>query len=170
MIKLKWDDQKASALIDSVHAEVAAFLGPDGTTASALLPILQALQANFGYIDTNILPQIAERLNISKAEVHGALSFYHDFRSQPGARHKLKICRAEACQSMGCEDLVDYLAQHHGLIADESSALGHLQIENVYCLGNCGLAPAALFDDRPMGRVDRQKIDALVQQTREILS
>jgi len=164
MSRLVWDEQKAQSLISSVHAEVSAFLGPDAASASALLPIFHALQAHFGFIDRSGLQAIALRLNMSKAEVHGALSFYHDFRTEPAARHRLHICRAEACQSMGCEQLIDHLAHHHGLIADEPAPHGPLQIESVYCLGNCGLAPAALLDERPIGRVDLHKVDALVRR------
>ena len=170
MGSLEWDDQKAVALIDTVHAEAGAFLGPYGETASALLPILHALQAHFGYIHASVLPHIAERLNISKAEVHGALSFYHDFHTAPVAKHRLKICRAEACQSMGCEDLVGYLEQKHGLIIGEPSLQGRLAIENVYCLGNCGLAPAALLDERPIGRLDRSKLDAVIKRVQGALT
>src|SRR5579872_1275392 len=81
----------------------------------ALLPILHALQEEFGYIDPEAIPLLADTLNISKAEVHGVISFYHDFRKAPAGRHVLRICRAEACQSMGCESLVSHVEKHLGV-------------------------------------------------------
>ena len=122
----------------------------------ALLPILQALQEEFGYIDDAAIPLVARELNLSKAEVHGVISFYHDFRREPAGRHVLKICRAEACQSMGCEEL----AQHAGA-SDEA-----ITIEPVYCLGNCALSPAVMLDGVPYGRMSKSKLDTLIGSAR----
>jgi formate dehydrogenase subunit gamma len=128
----------------------------------ALLPILHALQETFGCIDQQVVPLVAEALNVSRAEVHGAISFYHDFRSAPAGRHVLKICRAESCQSMGVERLVERLRMAHRLEPGQTSDDGSLTIENVYCLGHCALSPAALLDGEPIGRLDEARLDALV--------
>src|SRR3954451_24671295 len=101
----------------------------------ALLPVLHALMDDFGYIDEDAIPLIASELNLSKAEVHGVISFYHDFRRTPPARHTLQICRAEACQSMGAEKLIQHLETK--LVPDRQ-----LTITPVFCLGNCALSPA----------------------------
>lgn len=128
----------------------------------ALLPILHALQAEFGYVDEAILPIAAKALNLSKAEVHGTLTFYHDFRTTPPGQHTLAICRAEACQSVGCERLVSHLEHTHGLKVGQTRADGQLTVAEVFCLGNCALGPAILADGAPIGRVDEDMLDALV--------
>ncbi len=130
----------------------------------AALPILHALQREFGYVDQRVTPMIAEALNISRAEVHGAISFYHDFKTAPLGRHVLKICRAEACQSMGVEKLIERLDRMHRLKPGGTSPDGELTIESVYCLGNCALSPAALLDGEPVGRLDNAGIDGIVLQ------
>jgi formate dehydrogenase subunit gamma len=132
----------------------------------AAVPILRALQERFGYIDNAAIPLIAEELNISKAEVHGVVSFYHDFRHAPVDGDVLKLCRAEACQSMGCEDLVAHLAAEHGIEVDKSSPGAPLHVETVYCLGNCALSPAALLNGDPVGRLNRTRIDSIVRDAR----
>lgn len=129
----------------------------------AVLPILHALQECFGYIDEAAIPLIAEALNVSKAEVRGVVTFYHDFRHTPVDGDVLKLCRAEACQSMGCEDLVAHLAAAHGVEPDKSRPGAPLHVETVYCLGNCALSPAALLNGDPIGRLDRATIDAIVR-------
>lgn len=146
-----WDDRAASAIIDEMK-----------TMDGALLPILHALQGEFGYVDQRVVPDLARALNLSRAEVTGTISFYHDFRANPAGRHVIKICRAEACQSVGCEDLVAHLKRRHGLDVDALSADGLLTIETVYCLGNCALGPAILADGEPVGRVDADTLDSLV--------
>ena len=130
-------------------------------TPGATLPILHELQEHFGYIDDAAIPLIADALNISRAETLGVVSFYHDFRRSPVDGRELKLCRAESCQSLGCEDLVSHLELRHGIKADENNHSG-LHVETVYCLGNCALSPAALLDGAPIGRLDRDRIDAIV--------
>ena len=115
-----------------------------------LIPILHALNDRFGYIDETAIPVVANVLNLSRAEVYGVVSFYHDFRHEPAKRHVLKICRAEACQSMGAEKL----------FAEVAAALGEsaqVTLEPVYCLGNCALSPAAMIDGRLYGRMNADK-------------
>src|SRR5271166_4750232 len=128
----------------------------------ATLPILHALQEEFGYIDDAVIPLIADALNISRAETLGVVSFYHDFRRSPLDGRVLKLCRAESCQAMGCEDLVSHLSVRHGVEVDGADNGSELHVESVYCLGNCALSPAALLDGEPIGRLDRDRIDAIV--------
>ena len=130
----------------------------------ATLPILHALQEEFGYVDQRAVPLIAEALNLSRAEIHGCVSFYHDFRAAPAGRHVLKICRAEACQAMGVEKLVERIELTHRLAVGATSPDGGLTIESVYCLGNCALSPAALLDGEPVGRLDAAAIDEIITQ------
>src|ERR1700688_3119648 len=131
-------------------------------TPGAALPILHDLQEQFGYIDDAVIPLIADALNISRAETLGVVSFYHDFRRAPVDGRVLKLCRAESCQSMGCEDLVSHLELRHGIKADAEDNHSGLHVGTVYCLGNCALSPAALLDGAPIGRLDRDRIDAIV--------
>jgi formate dehydrogenase subunit gamma len=131
-------------------------------TPGATLPILHDLQERFGYIDDAAIPLIADALNISRAETLGVISFYHDFHRAPFDGRVLKLCRAESCQSMGCEDLVSHLELRHGLKVDDEDSHSGLHVETVYCLGNCALSPAALIDGEPIGRLDRDRIDAIV--------
>jgi formate dehydrogenase subunit gamma len=130
--------------------------------AGATLPILHDLQEQFGYIDDRAIPLIADALNISRAEALGVISFYHDFRRAPVDGRVLQLCRAESCQAMGCEDLVSHLAIRHGVRVDDADDRAELHVESVYCLGNCALSPAALLDGAPIGRLDRDRIDAIV--------
>ena len=132
----------------------------------ALLPILHALQDEFGYIHEEAIPLVAEALNLSKAEVHGVVSFYHDFRHSPPGRHVLRICRAEACQSMGCESLVSHVEKRLGVKLGETTADSSFTVEAVYCLGNCALSPSAMLDGRPYGRVSPQVADFLIDSAR----
>ena len=147
-----YDGEDAKGLI----AEMARAPG-------ALLPILHALNHRYGSVPKSAYPLIAQALNISKADVVGVITFYHDFRETPFAGKILKLCRAEACQAAGCEDLVEHLAQRHRLKPDVDD--GALRVETVYCLGNCALSPAALLDDEPIGRLDVGTLDALIAET-----
>jgi formate dehydrogenase subunit gamma len=135
-------------------------------TPGATLPILHDLQEQFGYIDDRVIPLIAEALNISRAETLGVISFYHDFRRFPVDGTVLKLCRAESCQAMGCEDLVSHLEREHGIKVDDAEDGADLHVESVYCLGNCALSPSALIDGEPIGRLDRDRIDAIVAGAR----
>jgi formate dehydrogenase subunit gamma len=132
----------------------------------ALLPILHALQEEFGYVDKGAVPLVAEALNLSQAEVYGVISFYHDFREAPPGRHVLRICRAEACQSMGCEALVRHVENRLGVRVGETTDDGSFTAEAVYCLGNCALSPSAMLDGRLYGRVSPQVADFLIDSVR----
>ena len=127
-----------------------------------LLPILHAINAHFGYVDERALPVIADVLNLTRAEVQGVVSFYHDFRRSPAGRHVVKVCRAEACQSMGAERLITELETAFGIKLGETSKDGRVTLEPVYCLGNCALSPAALIDGKLYGRLDAARAQAQV--------
>lgn len=132
----------------------------------ALLPILHALQEEFGYIDDAMIPPIAEALNISHAEVHGVISFYHDFRRAPAGRHTLQICRAESCQAMGCNALIAHVEKSLGVKLGGTSEDGNFTLRPVYCLGNCALSPAVMLDGQPYGRVSAAVADSLIENAR----
>ena len=136
-------------------------------TPGAALPILHDLQHHFGYIDDAVIPLVAGALNISRAETLGVVSFYPDFRRAPVKGRVLKLCRAESCQAMGCEDLVAHLAESHGIAPDETSPNAGLHVETVYCLGNCALSPAALLDGEPIGRLDCARLDSIVKSAKD---
>ena len=145
-----WDDEAARAIVGGL-----AHL--DGAT----LPILHALQEAFGYVDVKAVPLVAEALNLSRAEVHGTISFYHDFRTAPPPARVVKLCRAEACQALGCEARVAELAQAHGIVVDGHRPHESVAVETVYCLGNCALGPAALVEGELVGRLDSGRLAAL---------
>ena len=119
-----------------------------------LLPILHAIQEAFGHVPDSAVPQIAAALTLSKAEVHGVISFYHDFRSAPAGRHVLKLCRAEACQTMGADAVADRIKKALGIDWHETTADGRVTLEPVFCLGLCACGPAAMVDGRLVGRCD----------------
>jgi len=131
-----------------------------------LLPILHEVQAMFGHIPAEALPMIAEALNISNAEIHGVVTFYHDFRQEPAGRHVLKLCRAEACQSMGSNRVAARLQALLGAEIGETSPDGAVTIEAAYCLGLCSCAPAAMLDGVPLGRLDDEKIIGIFEKVR----
>ncbi len=131
----------------------------------ALLPILHAVQAEWGYVPQEALPIIARDLNISRAEVHGVVTFYHDFREEPAGRHVVKLCRAEACQAMGADRVASHAQRSLGVAWHGTSADG-VTLEPVFCLGLCACAPAALVDGRVVGRVDEARFDALMAEVR----
>jgi len=127
-----------------------------------LLPILHALQEEFGYIDEAAEPLIADALNITRAEVHGVVTFYHDFRGQPAGRHVLKLCRAEACQAAGGDPLAAHAEARLGMAMGTTTADGSVTLEPVYCLGLCSVAPSAMLDGRVVARLDQGRLDALL--------
>ena len=126
-----------------------------------LLPILHAVQAAWGYVPQDALPIIAKDQNITRAEVHGVVTFYHDFREAPAGRHVVKLCRAEACQAMGADRVAAHAKTALGVDWHGTSAAG-VTLEPVFCLGLCACAPAALVDGRVLGRVDEARFDALM--------
>ena len=132
-----------------------------------LIPILRAIQEEVGYIPPEAVPRIAEALNLSRAEVHGVITFYHDFRTEPAGRHVVHVCRAESCQSVGAEALLAHACEHLGVEVHGTSADGAITLEPVYCLGNCALSPAVLVDHRSLyGRVTADRLDAVLDTLR----
>lgn len=129
-----------------------------------LLPILHAVQAEWGHVPADAHDAIAAALNISKAEVHGVVTFYHDFKEVPGGRHHLRLCRAEACQAMGADTLADQARRRLGLDWHQTSGDGRVTLEPVFCLGLCAVAPAAQIDGRGVARVDAARLDALIDE------
>jgi formate dehydrogenase subunit gamma len=150
-----WDADRARARIGELEH-----------LPGALLPILHALQEEFGYIDPAATPMVASALNISHAEVHGVISFYHDFRHAAPGKHLLKICRAESCQSMGCDALIQHVEKRLGVRLGETTPDRSLTVEQVFCLGNCALSPAVMLDGEPYGRVSPSVADFLIDSSR----
>jgi formate dehydrogenase subunit gamma len=129
-----------------------------------LLPILHDVQAAFGCVPPEAIRLIAGALNLTRAEVLGVMSFYHDFRSQPAGRHVLKLCRAEACQSMNGEAVAAQVLKRFGVGWGETTPDGAVTVEATYCLGLCACAPSALLDDEPRARLDRTAIDEIARE------
>ncbi len=129
-----------------------------------LLPLLHALQHAFGFVPAQAMGPITAALNITRAELHGVISFYHDFRDKPAGRHVLKVCRAEACQAVGGTALAEATLAKLGLDWHGTTANGAVTIEPVYCLGLCACAPAVMVDDRVVGRVDTARMDAILAE------
>ena len=132
-----------------------------------LIEILHSVQAALGYVPPDAVPIIAESLNLSRAEVHGVVTFYHDFRREPAGRHVLRLCRAEACQSAGGDPLAARAEARLGVRFGSTAADGSVTLEPVYCLGLCAVAPSAMLDGRLVGRLDEASLDALLAQARE---
>jgi NADH:ubiquinone oxidoreductase 24 kD subunit len=139
---------------------VSAHLALEGP----LMPILHAVRDAFGFVPEAAVPVIAEELNLSRAEVHGVVTFYHDFNREPHGRHVVKLCRAEACQSMGVDDLVAHAERALGVEMGETSADGRVTLEPIFCLGLCACAPAAMVDGRIIGRLDKAAVDEIVAE------
>jgi formate dehydrogenase subunit gamma len=138
-----------------------------GDMPGALLPVLHGIQDALGHVPPAAIPLVAEHLNLSRADVHGVVTFYHHFRTTRPGRHTLQICRAEACQSMGCGTLEDHARQRLGIDYHETTADGAISLEPVYCLGNCACSPAVMIDGQLYGRVSPERLDALVAKARE---
>jgi formate dehydrogenase subunit gamma len=146
-----WDAERGAEII-AEHSQL------EGAT----LVILHALQDAFGYVPQPAIPMIASALNLSRAEVHGVFTFYHDFRRKPPGRHVLKLCRAEACQAAGGDALVAHAEARLGIALGNTTPDERVTLESIYCLGLCATAPSAMLDGRVVGRLDEACIDALL--------
>ncbi len=146
-----WSPARAGEVI----AEHAGVRGP-------LLPVLHALQEEFGYLHPEAVPLVAKALNLSRADVHGVITFYSDFRTEPAGRRTVAVCRGEACQSRGGRELADHAQQRLGVGFGATTPDGEVTLEQVFCLGLCSVAPAALVDGRVHGRLDADALDGLV--------
>lgn len=133
-----------------------------------LVQILVAFTRRFGHVPAEATTLLADELNLSRADVHGVVSYYHDFRREPPGQHVLKICQAEACRAVGATGLEDDTRATCGLGIGESNEM--LTIEPVYCLGNCALGPAAMLDGKPLARLDRAQLESLLAGLRETVS
>jgi formate dehydrogenase subunit gamma len=148
-----WNEARGAEII----AEHKQLEGPT-------LVILHALQESFGYVPEPAIPMIALALNLSRAEVHGVFTFYHDFRHQPAGRHVLKLCRAEACQAAGGDALAARAEAKLGISLGNTTPDERVTLEPIYCLGLCATAPSAMLDGRVVGRLDEARIDALLAE------
>ena len=148
-----WDEARGAEIIDSLsHLE------------GGVVEILHAIQRAFGYVPEPAIPMVAQALSLSRAEVHGVFTFYHDFRKQPAGRHVLKLCRAEACQAAGGDALAARAEARLGVSLGNTTADERVTLEPIYCLGLCATAPSAMLDGRLVGRLDEARIDALVAE------
>ncbi|MBW5434569.1 formate dehydrogenase subunit gamma [Bradyrhizobium canariense] len=148
-----WDETRGAEII-AEHSK------QEGAT----LVMLHALQDAFGYVPAAAIPMVAHALNLSRAEVHGVFTFYHDFRHKPAGRHVLKLCRAEACQAAGGDALAARAEAKLGVSLGHTTADDRVTLEPIYCLGLCATAPSAMLDGRLIGRLDEKRIDALVAE------
>lgn len=147
--------------LDEAKLLIDALLSQMGRSRDQLLPLLHALQDEIGYIDDRLVPHIASGLNLSRADVHGVLTFYHDYRRQPAGRHIVKLCRAESCQARGGAAIEAAAAERLGVAMGETRRDGHVTLEPVYCLGLCAIGPNALVDGRPVARIDGATLDRI---------
>src|SRR6201992_1240846 len=148
-----WDTTRGAEIIaEHTHLE------------GATLVMLHALQEAFGYVPEPAIPMIASALNLSRAEIHGVFTFYHDFRHQPAGRHVLKLCRAEACQAAGGDALAARAEAKLGIAIGNTTADERVTLEPIYCLGLCATAPSAMFDGRVVGMLDEKRLDALARE------
>ena len=151
-------------MLDSVQTKdrVEEILAQHKGMEGALLPILHAVQAEFGFVLQEALPIIAKDLNISRAEVHGVMSFYHDFREKPAGQHIVKLCRAEACQAVGADRVAAHAIKSLGTDWHGTTADGKITLEPIFCLGLCACGPAAIVDGKLIGRLDEAKLTQII--------
>ena len=136
-------------------------------TPGGLMPLLHDIQEDLGYIPRNSLPAIATAMNLSVAEVHGVISFYHDFRTEPGGRHTVQVCCAESCQAMGARELAQHACNTLGVNFGDTTDDGAITLERVYCLVNCACSPSVRIDDTLYARVDATRFDTLCRNLRD---
>ncbi len=147
---------------ENIANAVAAAIQQYRDVPGALVPLLHALQDSLGCVPADAVPAIARALQLSRAEVHGVISFYHDFRSEPAGSHVLQICRAEACQAMGSRALEAHAKSRLGIDYGGTTGDGVITLEPVYCLGNCACSPSVRLDDEIHARVDAARLDQLL--------
>lgn len=155
MKEFEWDNQEIEAIIDSLKQK-----------PGALLPILHAIQDRIGFVPPESVSTIAEALNLSRAEVHGVITFYHYFRQTPPGRKTIHLCRAESCQAMGSDALEAHAKSRLGIDYHENTADGDFSLEPVYCLGNCACSPAIMIDKEVYGRVTPERFDEIIAEAR----
>lgn len=148
---------------DALALRIEEIIALHATREGPLLPILHDVQAAFGFVPEPALPLIAEALHLTRAEVHGVVSFYHDFRTHPAGRHVVKICRAESCQARGAGALAEHAKSRLGIDWHQTTENGAVTLEPVFCLGLCAMGPAALVDGKPQAALDSAAIDKLAK-------
>lgn len=149
---------------ERIHQHISTHQHREG----ALLPLLHAIQDDLGYIPEDSYAEIAKALNLSVAEVHGVVSFYHHFRTSPPGKHILQICRAESCQAMGAMSLEAHAKKTLGVDYHQTTADGSITLEPVYCLGNCACSPAVMLDEAVFGRMDHAMLDEILAEARAL--
>ncbi len=154
-MKSSYDKAAAGELINEI-----------GAAPEMLVQILNAFVERFSYISDEAIRHIADEVNLSRADVHGVVSFYHDHRTKPAGKQIVKICQAESCQAMGSDALTTHAEKTLGVVMHETSDDGEVTLEPIYCLGNCACSPAIMINDRVFGRVDAKRFDALVTATK----
>jgi formate dehydrogenase subunit gamma len=159
--------EAASSLSPAERKAVLEVCGRLKSIAGPLMPILHGIQTALGYVPKDAVPLVASQLNLSRAEVHGVVTFYHYFRKDRPGRHVVHLCRAEACQSVGAVALEAHAKKSLGIDFHETTADGAFSLEPVYCLGNCSLGPSIMIDDRLQGRVSPRRLDDLLARARE---
>jgi formate dehydrogenase subunit gamma len=157
MTQTEWDRDAVTEVIEQKKS-----------MPGALLPILHGIQDRIGFIPEDAVPQIAKALNLSRAEVHGVISFYHYFRTTAPGKRTIHLCRAESCQAMGSEALEAHIKTRLGIDYHETTADGAFGLEPVYCLGNCACSPSMMIDHEVHGRVTPQSFDAIINELKEI--
>ena len=155
------------SLSDAQHQAVLRVIAEHRSRPGPLIEILHGVQASLGFVPAAAVPVIAEGLNLSRAEVHGVVTFYHFFRNHPVGRHVVRLCQAESCQAMGASALAAHAKERLGIDFHETSADGAFTLEPVYCLGNCACSPALMIDGDLLGRVTVQDFDDLVTAGRK---
>ena len=147
-------------------AACEALIAAQPRVEGATLPILHAIQAAFGHVPDEAMPILAKALNLTRAEIYGIVTFYHDFRRHPPGRHVLRLCRAEACQSMGGDALADHMRRELAIDWHATTTDGTVTLEPVYCLGLCATAPAAMLDGTPLGRLNPDRLTRILDAVR----
>jgi formate dehydrogenase subunit gamma len=152
--------------VDPKHAATVRRLAEArATEPGALLPILHSIQDELGFIPEDSVAIVADVLNLSRAEVHGVVTFYHFFRTHAPGKRTLYVCRAEACQSMGARELEKHIRERLAIDFHETTADGKYSLEPVYCLGNCACSPAVMIDETVYGRVTPERLDQILAQS-----
>ncbi len=157
-------DHKTTALAGEDRIEVDRLVAEHAGSRGSLLPLLHAIQAIVGHVPDELVGVVAQGLNLSRADVHGVVTFYHDFRRQPAGEHVVKLCRAEACQARGSDAVARHAAELFGLAMGTTRADARVTLEPVYCLGLCAIGPNALVDGVPFGRLNTQRLADIKQR------
>lgn len=161
--------EPGSSLAPAVLAAVRKAIADNASRPGALLPVLHAIQDALGYVPNDSVALVARELNLSRAEVHGVITFYHHFRQKPPGRHIVQLCRAEACQAVGAAELEAHVTAQFGVAMKGTTADGRVTLEPVYCLGNCAIGPSVTIDGALHGRVTARRFDELFEHAESLV-